>query len=77
MCLGAGIQGYRSYPIYTTLNQCRLRGDVVIGYPDGGREVLTKGERATLDAPQYVWHDGIGYVLGRIASGRAPCISFT
>lgn len=59
VCLGAGIQSSSAYPIHTTLNQCFLKSDIQV-MQNGKEETLEKGSY-TLQAPQWVLHDGIGY----------------
>ncbi|MBT5832175.1 MAG: hypothetical protein HOH77_18460, partial [Candidatus Latescibacteria bacterium] len=63
VCLGAGITGHRPHPINTTLNQCQLTGEIHIGYANGDRQTVQKETETVLNAPQYIWHDQIGYVF--------------
>lgn len=63
VCLGAGIAGYRDFPIHTTLNHCRLMGNIEAGWNRGRRETFGLGNHKALDTPGWVLHDGIGYVL--------------
>ena len=61
VCLGAGIQSEGALPVVTTVNQCWLRGDVIVGA--GGRVMsLTQGGEIP-DAPRWAWHDGVGYLF--------------
>ncbi|SFS31720.1 chondroitin AC lyase [Porphyromonadaceae bacterium NLAE-zl-C104] len=61
VCLGAGISGRQQLPVVTTLNQCLLRGDVVIS-SGNQHAVIAKGEREHENV-DWVFHDGIGYVF--------------
>lgn len=59
VCLGAGIQSTSTYPVHTTVNQCFLKGGIMIDKGDK-EETLANGSH-TLQAPQWVLHDKIGY----------------
>ena len=59
VCLGAGITSSSQHPVATTLNQCLLRGDVVVHHGNR-RSVLGQGRRG-LDDVRYVYHDGVAY----------------
>lgn len=59
VCLGAGIQSTSTYPVHTTVNQCFLKGDLLVN-KKGKEEAVAKGSY-TLQAPQWVLHDHIGY----------------
>ncbi|MBR1576105.1 MAG: hypothetical protein IJ654_06635 [Bacteroidales bacterium] len=61
LCLGSGIRSRGQHPVFTTLNQCYLRGEVLAGLP-GSREVLETGEHA-LDRPRWILHDQVGYAF--------------
>lgn len=61
VCLGAGITGDSSLNVVTTLNQCKLHGDVIIKSKDQ-RSVLKKGLHQ-LDHVKWIWHDSIGYIF--------------
>lgn len=56
VCLGAGITCDTEYDVVTTVNQCRLTGDVTL---DG--KMFAEGDGA-LDV-NWVHHDGMGYVF--------------
>jgi len=69
VCLGAGIW-YKyprdgawtpPYPIVTTLNQCHLRGAVVVN-AGGTEQKPTSGERQLNDV-RWVYHDQVGYLF--------------
>jgi len=64
VCLGTAISSPAEYPVVTTLNQCRLRGQVAWGTAGPGSAVqrLQRGSRP-LHQPAWVWHDGVGYVF--------------
>lgn len=59
VCLGAGIQSTSTYPVHTTVNQCFLKGGIMVDKGDK-EETLANGSH-TLQAPQWVLHDKIGY----------------
>lgn len=59
VCLGAGIQSTTTYPVHTTVNQCFLKGGIIVDKGDK-EETLANGSH-TLQAPQWVLHDKIGY----------------
>jgi chondroitin AC lyase len=65
VCLGAGITSSSEHPVATTLNQCLLRGDVVVNH-GGRRSVLQHGRRELSDV-RYVSHDGVGYYFPKPA----------
>ena len=56
VCLGAGINSFEKENITTTLNQCWLKGEAIIG--DKKSPVI---ENEKLSNPSWVWHDRIGY----------------
>lgn len=59
VCLGTGIQSTSTYPVHTTVNQCFLKGGILVDKGDK-EETLANGSH-TLQAPQWVLHDKIGY----------------
>lgn len=59
VCLGAGIQSTSTYPVHTTVNQCFLKSGILVDKGDK-EETLANGSH-TLQAPQWVLHDKIGY----------------
>ncbi|MBL8025536.1 MAG: DNRLRE domain-containing protein [Fibrobacteres bacterium] len=62
VALGAGINGVGSYPVYTSLNQCNLSGDVWAATDTSSGTQLSTGSR-TLDNLRWVFHDSIGYIF--------------
>ena len=48
-------------PIVTTLNQCHLKGDVVV-HTGGAEQTATKGERQ-FEEVRWVYHDRVGYLF--------------
>lgn len=64
VCLGAGIRSDKTVtaPIATTINQCRLRGDVRISDAKG-ESVLTKGTHHYAGDLKWVEHDGLRYTF--------------
>ena len=61
VCLGAGIRTDAKKTVVTTLNQCLLRGDVVV---KEGKEKTTvqQGEHQLINT-QWIFHDGIAYIF--------------
>jgi chondroitin AC lyase len=51
-----------TYDINTTLNQCLLNGDVVVA-SNGESFTLAQGEHSYASAPDWVLHNGIGYLF--------------
>jgi chondroitin AC lyase len=65
VCLGSDINTDASvadYDINTTVNQCLLNGDVQSS-AQGVVSVLSKGDHEYSRTPDWVLHDGIGYVF--------------
>jgi chondroitin AC lyase len=60
VCLGTGIRSQADRPVVTTLNQCLLRGQVVV--MNGTSSILTAGEHL-LNNVSWVYHDSIGYLF--------------
>jgi len=62
VCLGTGISSQnRELPVFTTLNQAHLRGDVLLRTA-GQTTPLDKGEH-TYDQVEWIYHDQVGYVF--------------
>lgn len=61
VCLGAGIHSGAKLPVATTLNQCLLRGDVVL-MSDNQKSIAPKGVHEP-DRVKWILHDGIGYIF--------------
>ena len=61
VCLGAGITCTSDNPVFTSINQCHLKGDVVVS--DGKKQKTISRGRHKLNNPLWVHHDGIGYVF--------------
>jgi len=61
VCLGAGIESKDTYPVFTTLNQCLLDGDVMIN-SNGKTSKVKKGSQLEA-APGWVYHDSVAYVF--------------
>jgi Polysaccharide lyase family 8, C-terminal beta-sandwich domain./Polysaccharide lyase family 8, N terminal alpha-helical domain./Polysaccharide lyase family 8, super-sandwich domain. len=64
ICLGSGIRSdVRQHPVATTINQCRLQGDVFLQQKDAQRpERLTQGLH-TMEEAGWVYHDSVGYIF--------------
>jgi chondroitin AC lyase len=61
VCLGSGIHSRPNLPVYTTINQVLLRGDVSVKQ-NSKIQKLPNGNR-DLDGVKWVHHDRIGYIL--------------
>ena len=61
VCLGAGIKSQTNNPVVTAINQCHLRGEVVVGVA-GTAQTQARGERP-LDNVCWVYHDNTGYIF--------------
>lgn len=61
VALGTGISSTQQLPVITTLNQCLLRGDVILSR-EGQQSVSPRGEKY-YDNVDWVYHDGIGYLF--------------
>ncbi len=62
VCLGAGISCKNNeLPVVTTVNQCHLRGDVLLS-SENKKSVVSRGERQ-FEKVDWVFHDGVGYVF--------------
>jgi chondroitin AC lyase len=61
VCLGAGISCRENLPVATALNQCLLRGDVIVSSANN-KSLEPQGEKE-LQNVDWVFHDGIGYVF--------------
>lgn len=60
VCLGAGInQTDGKSPVYTTLNQCNINGEVQ--YAVGGKATVLNGTKA-IKNPDWILHGTIGYI---------------
>ncbi len=61
VCLGAGISSGSNLPVVTTMNQCLLKGEVVVS--TGTLETQLQSGQRELDQVNWVHHDGVGYVF--------------
>ena len=61
VCLGAGITAEAENPVYTTLNQCRLNGAVVV--QSRKDEITPQKGKHSFHHVSWVWHDRVGYVF--------------
>lgn len=61
VCLGTGINSRSKLPAATTVNQCLLRGDVVL-MAGTQKTTIPQGERQ-LEQVKWILHDGIGYIF--------------
>jgi chondroitin AC lyase len=66
VCLGAGIHSNSKYPVATTVNQCLLRGDLLVRAKNQ-TTVPDKGNRE-LKEVDWVLQDGIGYIFPQPAT---------
>lgn len=61
VCMGAGITSQAAYPVFTTLNQTLLDGDVIVKSRKD-QTTLQKGKH-TMQNVSWVHHDSVGYVF--------------
>jgi len=61
VCLGASIACPTDNPVLTSINQCLLKGPVTVS--DGSRRETAASGQRVLEAPLWVYHDGVGYVF--------------
>ena len=61
VCLGAGIQAEKEESVTTSVNQCLLRGEVLV-LRNGKTSGLTE-RRLSSQEFQGIWHDGVGYLF--------------
>jgi chondroitin AC lyase len=61
VCLGAGITCPSGNPVYTSINQCLLEGDVLVSA--GGRNEVAARGRHALKHVQWIHHHGVGYLF--------------
>ena len=61
VCLGTGISSDSKLPVTTTLNQCLLRGDVVM--MNGNEKSVVKQGAQQVNNVKWIFHDGIGYLF--------------
>jgi chondroitin AC lyase len=61
VCLGTGIQSDSKFPVATTINQCLLKGDVVV--KSNSKNISPgKGQRE-IEEVSWVFHDEIAYIF--------------
>ncbi len=61
VALGAGLKSVSSNPLYTSINQSNLDGDVT--YSVGGEiKTLEAETKLTIENAEWVYHDNIGYI---------------
>ncbi len=65
VCLGSAIEGFRGFPINTTVNQCLLRTTTRYQTRDGTCGTIGRGEDQVIQRPQWILHDAVGYVFPR------------
>jgi hypothetical protein len=61
LSLGAGINSTTDMNIYTSINQCNLKGSVVVS-SNGTIETIPTGRR-TVTSVDWVLHNGVGYIF--------------
>ncbi len=61
LCLGSGITSATGNPVFTTVNQCRLEGDVQV-FRTSTKDTLTRGAHRFTDLAA-AWHDRVGYIF--------------
>lgn len=66
VCLGAGIHADTALPVFTTLNQCLLNKQVIVG-ANNKSSTLTTGDHK-LPGVSWVYHDSIAYIFPQPAN---------
>ncbi|MBL8026047.1 MAG: hypothetical protein JNL74_06540, partial [Fibrobacteres bacterium] len=60
VALGSGITGAGGSPVFTSINQCFLKGTVVAATDSGTGTVQSNGSRV-INNPKWIYHDSVGY----------------
>jgi chondroitin AC lyase len=69
-CMGSGISDKSGRNVATSIDQCRMVGDAIVG--GNGKQILPYREH-TLTGPGWLWHDHVGYLfLEKARVGVAP-----
>lgn len=66
VCLGNSINSSAKLSVVTTINQCLLKGDVVVK-TSGSQSVVPKGDHSLADV-KWILHDSIGYLFSQPAT---------
>ncbi|MFA7491666.1 MAG: polysaccharide lyase family 8 super-sandwich domain-containing protein [Mariniphaga sp.] len=66
VCLGAGIRSNPDLPVYTTMNQTHLKGDVMVS--QGGTAKVIPRSKNSLENVKWVHHNRVGYILPEMAT---------
>lgn len=61
VCLGTGISCRTKLTVATTINQCLLRGDVIVS--TGSKKIVIENIEKEFKDIEWVYHDRIGYVF--------------
>lgn len=69
-CLGTGIESHLGYSAATTVNQCLLSGEVLVGSKKHSK--VSKGSYS-FERPLWLYHNGIGYVFPASADVKLVC----
>lgn len=60
LCLGNGISSSMAEPIFTTLNQCLLNGEIYYS-SNNTLNTLAAGQQVNDKSVEWIWHDNVGY----------------
>ncbi|MBN2234969.1 MAG: hypothetical protein JW706_07450 [Opitutales bacterium] len=63
LAMGDGIRSASPYPVFTTVNQCHLRGTVKIGRTTGQETVLQPETENISSQIRWIHHDSVGYIF--------------
>jgi len=65
LCLGTGINAIRTQQVVTSVNQCYLQGDIIVGGMEDmlGTKLGDSLKTIKNDNLQWVYHDGVGYLF--------------
>ncbi|MDR1335883.1 MAG: polysaccharide lyase beta-sandwich domain-containing protein, partial [Tannerella sp.] len=68
ICLGAAISSTDKYPVATTLNQCFLRGEILVN--DGRETTALKKDGQLPHSVKWILHDRAGYIFPKAQETR-------
>lgn len=60
LCLGNSISSSMAEPIFTTLNQCLLNGEIYYS-SNNTLNTLAAGQQVNDKSVEWIWHDNVGY----------------
>ncbi|MDR0541544.1 MAG: glycoside hydrolase family 88 protein [Dysgonamonadaceae bacterium] len=61
LCMGTGIEAYKTQMVTTSVNQCFLTGSVFAGYGGKTQKIVQTDKKFT--DPEWIYHDNVGYIF--------------